>query len=248
MNNYVIELQDVAFRTGDLTLLQNISFKLIKNTFTSIVGKSGSGKSTLLKIMCGIITPDTGDIYINSKEINSLNNIELIRLKKSIGFVFQDAALIANLSIKENLELPLTYHYRNIPPDLVEKKILQMLQKVNMENTLLTRPAALSLGEQKLISIARAMITEPDILFLDEPLSSIDVSIAKKMISLIGEYSDQPNTTLVAVTSSANLVTKLSDSIVVLDQNTIKFNKSWDQIIAMNRKNRPEIINDILDA
>lgn len=248
MNENIIELKNVNFTNVNYKVLDDINLKIKKNTFTTIIGKSGSGKSTLLKIMAGILTPDNGIVKIKNKDINNIDEKENIALKKEIGFVFQDVALLSNLSIKENLALPLEFHFKNMTKDEIEDKIVKILNKVTMLESLNERPAQLSLGEQKLVGIARAMITEPDILYLDESLASIDPTIFKKMLKLIGEYSELENTTIIAVTHSKNMILKLSDRIILIDNKTIIIDKLKTSILKMSEKERPEIINDIFGS
>lgn len=243
---YLIEAVDVSYTNVDYEVVNNINLKIKKDSFTSIIGKSGSGKSTLLKLLAGILIPDNGKIIINSKDINQLEGEHLISFKKKIGFVFQDAALISNLSIKENLILPLDFHYPKMDKNENEKIINDLLKKVDMDDCLNERPAQLSMGEKKLISFVRAMLLKPELLFLDEPLSSLDATTAIKMIDLCEEYSTLENTTIIAVTNLKTFIHKLADRIIYLENKTIALDKSIKEIYSTNPSERPQIINDLL--
>ncbi|MBN2547407.1 MAG: ATP-binding cassette domain-containing protein [Spirochaetes bacterium] len=246
MVEYLIEAVDVSYTNVDYEVVNNINLKIKKDSFTSIIGKSGSGKSTLLKLLAGILIPDNGKIIINSKDINQLEGEHLISFKKKIGFVFQDAALISNLSIKENLILPLDFHYPKMDKNENEKIINDLLKKVDMDDCLNERPAQLSMGEKKLISFVRAMLLKPELLFLDEPLSSLDATTAIKMIDLCEEYSTLENTTIIAVTNLKTFIHKLADRIIYLENKTIALDKSIKEIYSTNPSERPQIINDLL--
>jgi len=165
---------------------------------------------------------------------------------KKIGFVFQDAALISNLSIRENLILPLDFHYPKMDKNESDKLINNLLKNVGMADCLNERPAQLSLGEKKLIAFVRAMLLKPELLFLDEPLSSLDVTTAKKMTALCEEYAALENTTIIAVTNLKTFMNKLIDRIIYLENKTISLNKTIKEINDMTSSQKPQIINDLL--
>jgi phospholipid/cholesterol/gamma-HCH transport system ATP-binding protein len=244
-NETVIELKNVLFTNDDYTVLENINLSIYKNTFTTIIGKSGAGKTSLLKLIAGIYYPDKGEVKIFSNNLNVLTSQEMISLRKKMGFVFQDSALISNLSIKENLMLPLSYHEYNISVKDKNEVILDALDKINLTDTLDQRPAQLSLGEQKLIAMARAMILKPEILFLDEPLAYLDELNMKKVLFLIEEYFKNHNATVIAVSNIKSIVNMLSERIILIDNKTILINDYVLEIKKSDRFALPELLNEI---
>lgn len=246
MRDIVLKLKNISYISGDYKVIGNINVSIEKNTFTAIIGKSGAGKSTLLKLMAGLLLPTIGDLRIFSKNIHKIKEQIGIRMRRNIGYVFQDGALLSNLSIKENLMLPLNFHKKYLSNELKLKMVTDILKSVDLNDSLELRPAQLSMGEIKLVAIARAMILQPEILFLDEALSSIDPSSAKKMAAIIHEYSNKEWTTVIAVTYSKNLVEKTADRIIVVDNKTISVDDKKENILIKDFDRRPKILNDIL--
>jgi phospholipid/cholesterol/gamma-HCH transport system ATP-binding protein len=242
----IIELNNVTFFSDDYRILDDISLNIEKDTYTCIIGRSGAGKSTLLKIMAGILTPQNGTVKLFSRDINNLRTKENFDLRKKVGFVFQDAALISNISIKENLLLPLEYHRSELKREEMYRKIIKIMEKIELLDAVDLRPAQLSFGERKLVGIARALITEPQVLFLDDPLASIDATLSKKISLLIKEYNDLEDTTIVAVSSLKSLIYNNNDRIVLIDCKSVAMDSTIGKILKTKKNDRLKIINDFL--
>ena len=241
----VLELENIYFSNENYLVLDNISLDIKLNTFNCIVGRSGAGKSTLLKIMAGLLTPNMGRVIINNNDITKLFEKDYLRLRRRIGFAFQDAALISNLSIKENLILPLKYRFKNITEKQIEKRVGEIIEKISLEDSLYLRPAQLSHGEQKLVSIMRAIITEPELLFLDEPLTSIDATLGKRIIQIINEYSIKEWTTVIIVTHSKNLIADNATNLFLIEDKKISYHLDKDEIQNIKIDNLPQLLKDI---
>ncbi|HPO49878.1 MAG TPA: ATP-binding cassette domain-containing protein [Spirochaetota bacterium] len=246
MEDIVLELKEVGLSHGEEAILNSVNLKIVKDTFVSVIGRSGSGKTTLLKVMAGLQVPDEGKIIIFDKDITNFGYDEMIPVRKKIGFAFQDAALLSNLSIKENLMLGLDFHFPEKPKEEKETKIRKMLDRMMLLHTISQRPAELSMGEKKMISLARAMLIEPELLFLDEPFAFIDISVTKMITRFIKEYSDKEFTTVICVTNSKSLINDIADNIILIDNGKIVLNSSKEAIENTPKDDRPQIINDIL--
>lgn len=246
MSDFIIELKDISYTNVDYLVLKDINLKIHKNSFTSIIGKSGSGKSTLIKLIAGILKPDKGQVLMNGVDINELSEVDLIKYRSKLGFVFQDSGLISNLTIRENFLLVLEFH----KPDMDKKKmndlIYESLLKVNMEDSINDRPAQLSMGEKKLVSFARAMILKPDILFLDEALASIDASQVKKTVQLCNEFFMQNDKTIIAVTNLKHFVIQLATRIIMIENKKIIIDENKEKLLKTDKKDLPESITDLL--
>lgn len=247
MSDYIIKLTDVSFSNIDYLVLDNINVNIKINTFTAITGKSGAGKSTLLKLMSGILTPTKGKVEIYGKDIHNLETKEILSIKKKLGFCFQDSALLSNLTIRENLALPLKFHFKNIKEDYVNKKIVEYLEKINLMDSIDLRPAQLSQGEQKMVSLIRSLIIDPEILFIDEALSNIDPSLRKVIISLIKEYSSKPWGTIIAVTHNRKIIDELAKRILVVDEKKIKIDISKEELINNKYFYNDPVLQNIFD-
>jgi ABC-type multidrug transport system ATPase subunit len=247
MKDSIIKLTDVGYRYDDIELLSGIDLDIKTDTFTVIIGHSGAGKSILLKIMASLLQPASGKVEIFGEDITDYDYKRLMPFKKRIGFAFQDGALLSNLSVEENLMLPLDFRFKDAGKNEKLDRIHIYLKKLMLEDAIRQRPAQLSSGEKKIISIVRAMIIEPEILFLDEPLAFMDATLAKALIGLIEDYSSRDNTTVVCVSNSKRIIMDHSEEIVIIDRGKISMHESKDGVLNMDPGKRNVIINDIID-
>lgn len=198
--------QRVADATGELTILNNISFTIPLGQSVSITGPSGSGKSTLLGLMAGLDTPSEGTVYLLDQDLFAMNEDGRAALRaKSVGFVFQSFHLLPNLTALENVMLPLELagHEARVPA-------LAMLEEVGLSHRLHHYPSTLSGGEQQRVSLARAFVQKPALLFADEPTGSLDEVTGTRIIDLMFSLHREYATTLVLVTHDLNLAAKCS--------------------------------------
>lgn len=188
--------QRVADRGGELTILDNISLNARPGEAIAITGSSGSGKSTLLGLMAGLDVPSSGTVRLMGHDLFSLDEEGRAALRaKHIGFVFQSFQLLPNLTALENVMLPLELTGQ---PALAAAT--QMLEKVGLKDRLRHYPKTLSGGEQQRVSLARAFVVNPDILFADEPTGSLDEQNGEIIIELMFRLLKEQNATLVMVT------------------------------------------------
>jgi ABC-type transporter Mla maintaining outer membrane lipid asymmetry ATPase subunit MlaF len=211
----LIELQTVTVQAQEHISLDSISLVFPGNRSTVIMGPSGSGKSMLLKVAAAVIPPDSGRVLLHGKNLQRLSQKELLQFRRTSGFMFQDAALWANKTIFENLALPIQFHFPNRSPEEIERRIRRLLQPMNLLDSLNLRPAALSEGEQKIVSFLRAIVLDPAILFLDEPTPSIDHQLLEKMLGMIRGLKEN-GCTIIAVTHDAHLASMIANHLVIL--------------------------------
>ena len=183
-----LEMTDVSFSAGNVDVIKNVSIQIAKGTTTAFLGKSGCGKTTALKILAALINPTEGKVRFRGCTISdmSANRLELFR--KRSGFVFQDSALFANQDIYHNLELPLMVHCPKLTPKERRERIHEVTKSVGYEKPLTYRPAQLSTGEQKKIGFARAIIYNPEILFVDECTESVDDRSVQKIVTILQNF------------------------------------------------------------
>lgn len=193
----LFEMKKVSFESApgsNAYIINNLSLRIEKGSISAFLGKPGSGKSSSLKLLAGLILPSDGKILFDGKDIHSMNRQQTLAFRKRAAFMFQDSALWANQDLYNNLELPLRTHFPKMPVEERRQKILDVVKKVEFTKSLNLRPAALSIGEQKKIGFARALICDPEILFLDEPTESLDEKTAALFISLLKEFCYNGNT------------------------------------------------------
>ncbi|MDF2921459.1 MAG: transporter ATP-binding protein [Paenibacillaceae bacterium] len=190
-----------SFLSGSETtqVLQNIHFQVQKGEMLALLGSSGSGKSTLLNLMAGLMKPTEGDIYIAGENIVKMNENKLAEFRRHhIGFIFQAYELIANLTVRENVELPLIF--QSAHPAVRKKKALALLEQVGIPEKAELFPSQLSGGQQQRVSIARSLVTEPSVIFADEPTGNLDTKTEDEIISILKRLNDSMATTFIIVT------------------------------------------------
>ncbi len=198
--------------TGELRILQDINFTLHAGGTLAITGASGSGKSTLLGLLAGLDTPSEGTVKLNGVDIFALDEDGRAELRKrQLGFVFQSFQLLGHLNALENVMLPLELRGEADAKD----KAQAMLDRVGLASRLKHYPKYLSGGEQQRVALARAFITEPPLLFADEPTGSLDAVTGESVIKLMFEMNRERNSTLVLVTHDASIAALCQRRIAV---------------------------------
>ena len=186
---------------NEVKVLKNVSFEIEKGEFVSLMGASGSGKSTLLYLIGGLDKPTAGKVYINDKDINTLKEKDMAKLRrKDIGFVFQFYNLVQNLTVEENIMLPVVMDGKK-EKDYKERldKILSIIGLLDKRKNL---PNELSGGQQQRVSIARAMILSPNIILADEPIGNLDSKSGKEVMDLFKKINKEEGITILQVTHS----------------------------------------------
>ncbi len=182
----IIEFKNVSKYYNDTPVIQNFSMKMDSGERVAILGPSGCGKTTVLRLLAGFTSPDSGEIIINNQIVAAEGKIIKEPEERNLGMVFQDLALWPHLSVKGNLEFGLKA--KRVQKIKREKYIPEMLKLMQMEKSIHAKPAELSGGQQQRVALARALILHPEILIMDEPLSSLDqdlnVQLRKEIIKL----------------------------------------------------------------
>ncbi|MDR0374742.1 MAG: ATP-binding cassette domain-containing protein [Treponema sp.] len=211
----VIEMKNVYFQAQTQEVVHDFSFQFEKGKATALVGPSGSGKSTVLKLAAGLLVPTDGDVFFQGCNISSMTRNQNLSFRKQASMVFQDSALWANQSLQQILELPLKLHFSEMNKQERNERIHAILAQVGYKKRLDLRPAQLSMGEQKLIAFARAMLCNPAILFLDEWTESLDDSSAECLMNLVRERQ-RNNDTIIFVSHNFKVIKQLADYILMI--------------------------------
>jgi len=195
----------VALPSGALTILEGVSFSIARGDTVAIVGASGSGKSTLLSLMAGLDTPSTGSVLLDGEPLSTLDEDGRARVRgEKVGFVFQNFQLLPSLTALENVMLPL-----ELRGDAdVETPARAILGKVGLGERLGHYPRQLSGGEQQRVALARAFVTQPAVLFADEPTGNLDTATGQSIVELLFSLNADAGTTLVLVTHDEHLAAR----------------------------------------
>jgi ABC-type multidrug transport system ATPase subunit len=226
----IIELKNVSFSAQEGNIIDNVSIKFKASKTTAIVGPSGGGKSTVLKLAAGLLVPDQGEILYKDKNIAFMERGENLEFRRDGAFVFQDSALWANQSLFQILELPLKIHYPEMSSKQCGERIKSVTELVGYRKNLNIRPAGLSMGEQKLIAFARAMLCKPSLLFLDEWTESLDETAADRLIDIV-RRKQREGATILFVSHDLRIIMDLADFVVVIIDGKLSANAPKDQII-----------------
>lgn len=202
----VLSLQDVHYDVSsddeDLSILKGCDLSVQPGEKLAIVGRSGSGKSTLLSLMAGLEQPTAGEVRLFGQSLKGLNEDQRAQLRAlQVGFVFQNFQLMPSMTALENVLMPLELFQ---VPD-ARRQALEALEKVGLSHRLSHRPSELSGGEQQRVALARAFVTEPTILFADEPTGNLDETTAEQVQKRLFQLNDDLHTTLVLVTHDMGL-------------------------------------------
>ncbi|MDR1985461.1 MAG: ATP-binding cassette domain-containing protein [Treponema sp.] len=227
----IIELQGVSFSTQHEEIIRDLSYQFLEGTTTALAGPSGGGKSTVLKLAAGLLIPSAGTVRFRGQDMAAMNRGQTMEFRRQSAVVFQDSALWANQNLYQNLELPLRLHFPQLSKGDREKRMRQVLSEVGYTKDLLIRPAQLSMGEQKLIAFARAMLCQPRVLFLDEWTESLDGNAAQRLIDRVKRHKEQ-GTTVIFVSHDLRIIKTLADAIIMILGGRISLTRTAAEIAA----------------
>lgn len=216
----IFELKNISkiYNSGSVktVAVDNISLKIKSGEYASLFGPSGSGKSTLMHIMGCLDTPSKGKVYIDSEEVSELDSDELAQIRRDkIGFVFQAYNLIPSLTAVENVALPM--RFKGKTKEESENEAAKLLKKVGLGERLTNKGNELSGGEQQRVSIARALINDPDAILADEPTGNLDTKTGDTIIDELERLNKKMKKTIVVVTHDPHISKKTKRQILIKD-------------------------------
>jgi phospholipid/cholesterol/gamma-HCH transport system ATP-binding protein len=210
-----IELRSIRFVRGGYEVLHDFSLSLESGETLFAMGGAGAGKSVLLKTAAGISLPVEGEVFFRGKSLARMSPREEAAFRKASGFVFQDAALWANQSLYDNLALPLRLHEPRWSKADIERAVRRAVELVGYSEDLRVRPAELSSGERKLVGLARALVLDPELLFMDDPTAGLDEASAARVPDIVEALKKRGRSILVS-SAVSEFASRCADSIAVL--------------------------------
>ena len=241
-----IELKDVTFGDENQTFLHEVSCRIEEGACVLVMGPSGAGKTLLLKIMAGITQPRSGEIIADGKSLSRMSDRQFLKLSLRHGFVFQDAALWQNLTVRQNLSLPLQYHFPRKPISEINRRIDYLARRMAFKTDLDLRPAQLSGGNRTVVSIMRALMLDPELCFLDEPSNGLDGTTHANMMELLKELKNRGRT-LVIASHDSSIASMLADWIMVLDDGRLLVFDTIQNLKGNENERVRTILKDVLD-
>lgn len=214
----VVALDHVSKAFGEKQVLRDISFSVGPREAVCILGRSGTGKSVTLKLLIALLKPDSGRVWIDGEDITQLEGEQLSRVRRKMGFLFQNAALFDFLSLYDNLALPLRRLTQKSNGE-IDEIIDRVLRQVGLNSDRQKMPAELSGGMKKRAGLARALVLDPHILLVDEPSSGLDRITASEIDDLLLQQKQQ--TTMIIVTHDVHGARRVGDRFLVLDDGAL---------------------------
>lgn len=219
-SDFIMVIEDLWYARGQKKIFQGLNINIRRGEVTAIMGPSGTGKTTLLRLMTGQILPDRGRILIGGEDVTKMSRRELYRLRKRIGMLFQNGALLTDLSVYDNVAFPLREH-TNLPERLVRHIVLTKLHAVGLRGAWQMSPAELSGGMARRVALARAMVMDPDIIFYDEPFVGLDPISMGVVVRLIRKLNDALGLTSIVVSHDVEEVSSIADRTFLISDGRV---------------------------
>ena len=229
MDTPFIELKNVQKSFGSNQILVDVSLSIPKGKITTIIGKSGMGKSVLLKHIIGLLTPDEGAILYQGQSLSKMRRVERKALKMKFSYMFQGTALFDSMTVFENIALPLKER-RIFPKATIIKKVREKLSQLDLKGVNDRYPAQISGGMKKRVALARALVTDPEIVLFDEPTTGLDPIRKNAAHSMILDYQKRFGFTGIIVSHEIPDVFFISDHMAMLDDGQIVFEGNSEEI------------------
>jgi len=212
-----IQLEQLTYRLGGTAVLDGIDLVVHKGEILGVMGRSGTGKTTLLRLIMGLIRPTAGRVVVHGQDLSGLEEAELDAIRRSIGMVFQGAALFDSMTVSENVAFPLSEH-RLVPRSEIGERVAELLAMVGMENSEDLLPSQLSGGMRKRVGVARALAQNPNVFLYDEPTAGLDPISAAAIDDLIVRLREEVGVTSVIVSHDVESLRRVTDRAAVLHE------------------------------
>lgn len=235
MHTAFIQFTEVRKNFGSLVVLNGVNLTINKGEITVIIGKSGTGKSVLLKHIVGLVQEDSGQLLIQGEPLNRLPRKKALQFQKSMSYMFQDNALFDFLTVFDNIALPLKETSR-ISPSILKEKVHTRMSQLSIEGIDHKYPSELSGGMRKRVALARALVTNPEVILFDEPTAGLDPVRKKNVHHMIREYQKKFGFTAVIVSHDIPEIFDLAQHIAFLDEGIIAFEGSKQEILESDMK------------
>ena len=235
MTTPFIQFADIKKSFGTNSVLKGVNLSLYRGEIIAIIGKSGTGKSVLLKHIIGLVEQDSGEIFINGTPLKQLSFQDKKNFQKTLSYMFQDNALFDFMNIYDNISLPLVEN-SNFSKDQVKNKVFTQMKQLGLTGIENKFPAQLSGGMKKRVALARALVTDPEIVLFDEPTAGLDPVRKKNVHSMIQEYQEKFGFTAVIVTHDIPEIFNICQRIALLDEGIIRFEGSKEELFNSQSK------------
>lgn len=242
-NEFIVELRDVHYSIANRVIFSGLTLAIPRGRITAIMGPSGTGKTTLLRLITGQIKPGSGQVLFDGIDVSHLSLNELYGLRRRMGMLFQNGALLTDMSVFENVAFPLREHTK-LPQSLIRNIVLTKLQAVGLRGAAQLMPAELSGGMARRVALARATATDPDVLIYDEPFTGLDPISMGMIIRLVRQMNNALGITSIVVSHDVKELASLADMSFILAGGKVAAKGRFDEL----KGNDSQIVHQFMNG
>lgn len=239
----LIEIRDLHYSVGGRSIFSGLNLSVPRGRITALMGPSGTGKTTLLRLMTGQLKPTRGQILFDGIDVSALKTRELYALRRRMGMLFQNGALLTDMSVFENVAFPLREH-TDLPECLIRNIVLTKLQAVGLRGAAQLMPAELSGGMNRRVALARTMATDPEVLIYDEPFTGLDPISMGMIVRLVRHMNNALGITSIVVSHDVKELAELSDTSYIIAGGTVAASGSLKDL----KGHQSDIVNQFVNG
>jgi phospholipid/cholesterol/gamma-HCH transport system ATP-binding protein len=243
----IVEVRDVHYSIGGRAIFSGLSLQIPRGRITAIMGPSGTGKTTLLKLITGQIRPDQGTVLFDGIDVSHLSTSELYALRRRMGMLFQNGALLTDEDVFENVAFPLREH-TDLPEALIRNIVLTKLQAVGLRGAAHLMPAELSGGMNRRVALARAIATDPEVLIYDEPFTGLDPISMGMIVRLVRQMNYALGITSIVVSHDVEELSILADASYIIAGGKVAASGSFVELKDHESEIVHQFINGLADG
>jgi phospholipid/cholesterol/gamma-HCH transport system ATP-binding protein len=243
----IVEVRDVHYSIGGRAIFSGLSLQIQRGRITAIMGPSGTGKTTLLRLITGQVKPDSGQVLFDGIDVSNLSTSELYTLRRRMGMLFQNGALLTDEDVFENVAFPLREH-SDLPEALIRNIVLTKLQAVGLRGAARLMPAELSGGMARRVALARAMATDPEVLIYDEPFTGLDPISMGMIVRLVRQMNFALGITSIVVSHDVEELSILADASYIIAGGKVAASGSFVELKDHDSEIVHQFVNGLADG
>ncbi|MFD0766449.1 ABC transporter ATP-binding protein [Mucilaginibacter lutimaris] len=229
-NEVVVDIDHISKSFGEKDVLKDINLQLKRGENIVVLGKSGQGKSVTIQCIVGLLTPDSGTVKVFGEDVAQMDDEKLKELRTKVGFLFQSGALYDSMTVRENLEFPLTRILKITDQAELDKRVEEALDGVGLIDAIDKLPSDLSGGMRKRAGLARTMIVRPEIMLYDEPTTGLDPITSREISELILSMQKKNKTSAIIITHDMECAKITADRVVIMNEGTYIAEGTFDEL------------------
>jgi phospholipid/cholesterol/gamma-HCH transport system ATP-binding protein len=237
----IVEIDDLHFSRGDRSIFSGLNMQVARGEITAIMGPSGTGKTTLLRMITGQLRPDKGTVRVNGRVVNEMPRAELYAMRREIGMLFQQGALLTDYDVFENVAFPVREH-TDLSERLIRQVVLMKLHAVGLRGAARLQPSELSGGMARRVALARAIVMDPQLLIYDEPFGGLDPISMGVVLRLIRQMNDALGISSIVVSHDVKETAEVADRTYLISDGTVVASGSPQQL----RADRSEFVQQFI--